>query len=82
MKETALRYKRYILDNGIDIIEDPFEQLYMIIKKVLESWESAKAITYRKIMGISNDWGTAVTVPGNGLRQHFTVFRKRCLFYP
>lgn len=62
MRETALKYQEYILDNGIDIIEDPFEQLYMIIKKVLDSWESPKARTYRKIMGISDDWGTAVTV--------------------
>ena len=28
----------------------------------MASWESAKAKTYRKIMGISDDWGTAVTV--------------------
>jgi len=62
MKETALRYKQYIFENGIVIQEDPFEQLYMIIKKVLESWESSKARTYRKIMGISDDWGTAVTI--------------------
>ena len=62
MKMVALAYKKYILDHGIKIEEDPFEQLYMIIKKVFDSWESAKARTYRKIMGISDDWGTAVTV--------------------
>jgi pyruvate, orthophosphate dikinase len=62
MRETALKYKQHIRDCGIEIEEDPFEQLYMIIRKVLESWESSKARTYRKIMGISDDWGTAVTV--------------------
>ena len=62
MRRVALAYKAYIMDHGIEIVEDPFEQLYMIIKKVFDSWESAKARTYRKIMGISDDWGTAVTV--------------------
>ena len=62
MRQVACSYKSYISENGIKIIEDPFEQLYMIIKKVLESWETAKARTYRRIMGISDDWGTAVTV--------------------
>jgi pyruvate,orthophosphate dikinase len=59
---VALHYKQYIADHGIEIIENPFEQLYRIIKKVLDSWETDKARTYRKIMGISDDWGTAVTV--------------------
>jgi len=62
MKEVALSYKRYIMDTGVEIFEDPFEQLHIIIKKVLDSWESSKARVYRKIMGISDDWGTAVTV--------------------
>jgi pyruvate, orthophosphate dikinase len=62
MKETALLYKQHIRDCGVDIPENPFEQLVLIIKKVLASWESPKARTYRKIMGISDDWGTAVTV--------------------
>jgi pyruvate,orthophosphate dikinase len=62
MHQVALSYKGYIADHGIEIIENPFEQLYRIIKKVLDSWETDKARTYRKIMGISDDWGTAVTV--------------------
>ena len=36
--------------------------MLLTITKVLNSWESAKAKTYRKIIGISDDWGTAVTV--------------------
>jgi pyruvate,orthophosphate dikinase len=62
MKQVALAYKDFIKAAGIDIMEDPFEQLYLTIKKVFNSWESSKAIAYRKIMGISDDWGTAVTV--------------------
>ena len=62
MKTVALLYKAFIQDAGISILETPFEQLYMAIKTVLDSWESSKAKTYRRIMGISDDWGTAVTV--------------------
>jgi pyruvate,orthophosphate dikinase len=62
MKKVAMTYRELITDAGIDILEDPYEQLYMAIKTVLGSWESPKAKTYRNIMGISDDWGTAVTV--------------------
>ena len=62
MKKMALTYKQRVLDEGIDIIEDPFDQMTLIIKKVMDSWNTPKAKTYRKIMGISDDWGTAVTV--------------------
>ena len=62
MREVAIAYKNMIRDAGIDIIEDPFDQLYQTIKMVFGSWESSKAKTYRKIMGISDDWGTAATV--------------------
>jgi pyruvate,orthophosphate dikinase len=62
MREVALAYKTCIVDSGVWVLEDPFEQLYATIKYVFESWNSDKAQTYRKIMGISDDWGTAVTV--------------------
>jgi len=47
MKKVALAYKDMIRDAGIDIIEDPFEQLYLAIKSVLGSWKSSKAKAYR-----------------------------------
>jgi pyruvate,orthophosphate dikinase len=62
MKKVALGYKNIIQDNGIDIVEDPFEQLLITINRVFTSWGSDKARTFRRIMGISDDWGTAVTV--------------------
>jgi pyruvate,orthophosphate dikinase len=62
MKDVALTYKKLILDNGIKLEESSVEQLYIAIEKVFDSWYSSKAETYRKIMGISDDWGTAVTV--------------------
>lgn len=62
MKRVALAYKDFIQDNGIKIEESPIEQFYTTIRKVFDSWDTDKAKTYRKIMGISDDWGTAVTV--------------------
>ncbi|MDM8518109.1 PEP/pyruvate-binding domain-containing protein, partial [Desulfobacterales bacterium HSG16] len=62
MKKVALAYKSMIYDSGYEIVENPFDQLLYTIKSVLESWESDKAKIYRKIMGISDDWGTAVTI--------------------
>ena len=62
MRALSLAYKEMIRDAGIEILEKPYEQLYLAIKTVLDSWESSKARAYRKIMGISDDWGTAVTV--------------------
>ncbi|MFP4087251.1 MAG: PEP/pyruvate-binding domain-containing protein [Desulfobacteraceae bacterium] len=62
MREVAMTYKTLIRDNGIEIAEDPLEQLYVAIGKVFDSWDVPKAQTYRRIMGISDDWGTAVTV--------------------
>lgn len=62
MREVALAYKSLIRDFDIEIISSPFEQLFLAISKVLESWESPRAKAYRKIIGISDDWGTAVTI--------------------
>lgn len=62
MRKVAMTYKAMVREAGIRVPDDPFDQLYQTILSVLNSWESSKARTYRKIMGISDDWGTAVTV--------------------
>ena len=62
MRDLAREYKQKIRKSGFHVIENPFEQLLMSIKSVFNSWNSPRAKTYRKIMGISDDWGTAVTV--------------------
>ncbi len=62
MRAVALDYKRMVQDAGIRILDTPYEQLNLAIRTVLDSWESPKARAYRRIMGISDDWGTAVVV--------------------
>jgi pyruvate,orthophosphate dikinase len=42
--------------------QDPREQLRLAIDAVLDSWFAKKAVEYRRIHRIPEDWGTAVTV--------------------
>jgi len=62
MKDVALSYKQLLLDSGVQLIESPVDQLFLAIDQVFSSWESKRGRDYRRIMGISDDWGTAVTV--------------------
>ena len=41
---------------------DPWKQLWGAIGAVSKSWNNRRAIEYRRIHGISGDWGTAVNV--------------------
>ena len=65
MKQITLDYKTFITGKGIHVEESPIKQLYITIGLVLESWNTPKARAYRKIMKISDDWGTAAMVFGN-----------------
>lgn len=47
---------------GRDLPQDPEEQLWAAIGAVFGSWNNERAITYRRINNIPDDWGTAVTV--------------------
>ncbi len=42
--------------------QDPIEQLWGAIGAVFGSWKIARAVTYRRLHGIPDDWGTAVNV--------------------
>ena len=47
---------------GSDFPEDPIEQLWGAICAVFRSWMNERAILYRKMEGIPDEWGTAVSV--------------------
>jgi pyruvate, orthophosphate dikinase len=47
---------------GTDFPDDAEAQLEGGIKAVFKSWNGKKAISYRRIEGIPDDWGTAVNV--------------------
>jgi len=45
-----------------DFPDDPNEQLWGGINAVFSSWNGKRAVSYRKIEGIPDEWGTAVNV--------------------
>ena len=62
-KDIVARYKKIVEDKtGKAFPEDPKEQLWGAIRAVFESWRIPRAVTYRKIHHIPDDWGTAVNI--------------------
>jgi len=47
---------------GKDFPDEPYEQLWGGIGAVFSSWNGKRAISYRRIEGIPDEWGTAVNV--------------------
>ncbi len=63
LKYLAEEFKKQVKKIlGKDFPEDPKEQLLGGIKAVFKSWNGKKAVSYRRIEGIPDDWGTAVNV--------------------
>jgi len=63
LKDLVVKFKALISSKkGIDFPDDPEEQLWGSINAVFGSWNGTRAITYRKINNIPDDWGTAVNV--------------------
>jgi pyruvate, orthophosphate dikinase len=48
--------------SGRDFPQDVAEQLHLAIEAVFDSWNSRRAIDYRRFNKISDEWGTAVSV--------------------
>lgn len=63
LKELVGLYKElYKKETGEEFPTDPDEQIEKAINAVFDSWDSERAIKYRKINNISGLLGTAVTV--------------------
>jgi pyruvate,orthophosphate dikinase len=62
MKQLALSYRDAMRRQGVEIADDPAEQLQQAILQVFDSWYSEQAKTYRHQMHLSDEWGTAVIV--------------------
>ncbi|MFT5726012.1 MAG: pyruvate,orthophosphate dikinase [Desulforhopalus sp.] len=62
MRDLALSYQKLSRERGLGIPSDPWLQLVHAIELVLDSWETNKALEYRRIMDVSDSWGTAVIV--------------------
>ena len=63
LRELAHEYMDIVRKaTGREFPTDPMEQLHGAIDAVFGSWNSRRAITYRKINNIPGEWGTAVNV--------------------
>jgi pyruvate,orthophosphate dikinase len=63
LKDLVIRFKKAIkAQTGSDFPTDPMEQLWGAICAVFRSWMNERAILYRKMEGIPDEWGTAVSV--------------------
>jgi pyruvate,orthophosphate dikinase len=57
LKELTAKFKELY-----DFPQDPKEQLQQAIRAVFDSWTGERAVSYRRINRIPDDWGTAVNV--------------------
>ena len=63
MKELTVRFKKFYEENLNEAFpQDPNVQLERAIEAVFRSWNNDRAIFYRKMNDIPDDWGTAVNV--------------------
>ena len=63
MKELVKRFKAAVKgQTGQDFPKSAYEQLWGAICAVFNSWMNERAILYRKMEGIPDEWGTAVSV--------------------
>ena len=63
LKELVTKFKQiYRNQRQEEFPQDPRYQLLEAVKAVFRSWNNPRAITYRRLNDIPNDWGTAVNV--------------------
>ncbi len=63
LKEMVAQFKAAVLKStGKQFPNDPWEQLWGSVSAVFDSWNTERAILYRKLESIPGEWGTAVNV--------------------
>lgn len=63
LKEVIVRFKQIYQEKmGEEFPQEPRKQLMEAVKAVFRSWDTERAIVYRRMNDIPGDWGTAVNV--------------------
>jgi len=63
LKGLVAKFKAAVTKRtGKEFPDDPWDQLWGAVMAVFDSWETPRAIYYRKMNKIPGDWGTAVNV--------------------
>ena len=62
-KGLVSAFKNIVLEETGQVFpQEPMDQLWGAIKSVFESWNTARALTYRRLHRIPDEWGTGVSV--------------------
>lgn len=63
LKELVTRFKKAVKDKtGKDFPTNAWEQLWGSVMAVFNSWNNDRAVVYRRLNKIPDEWGTAVNV--------------------
>ena len=63
LREIVKEYRALVrAETGRDFPDDPFDQLRLAIAAVFDSWNTPRAIVYRRVNKIPEDLGTAVNI--------------------
>jgi len=63
LRDLVARFKAiFERETGEEFPDEPRRQLLGAVAAVFRSWNGARAIEYRRLNGIPDDWGTAVNV--------------------
>jgi pyruvate, orthophosphate dikinase len=63
LRELTATFKDiYGEETGEDFPQEPLEQLRLAIRAVFDSWVGERAVSYRRMNRIPDEWGTAVNV--------------------
>ena len=63
LAELSKQYEALVKEKtGTIFPQDPYEQLRLAVEAVFKSWNNERAIAYRRLYSISDEWGTAVNV--------------------
>jgi len=63
LKELVRRFKKAVKDRtGKDFPTNAWEQLWGSVEAVFRSWNNPRAVLYRRLEQIPDEWGTAVNV--------------------
>ena len=76
-------YKELIEEHaGREFPQDPREQLDLAVRAVFDSWNTERAVLYRRQERIPDDLGTAVNIAVDGVRQRRRRLRVRRGLHP
>ncbi|MCB5250017.1 MAG: PEP/pyruvate-binding domain-containing protein [Candidatus Cloacimonadales bacterium] len=62
MRDIAYAYKNALEEHNVYLEQDLYKQVRIAVRNVIKSWDSDRAILYRKQMEIADEWGTAVII--------------------